>query len=190
MPQPKSGEIGDGDGYPKKSHYEEVLANLSEIEDCEECKKIMKNLLDQTCPECGGPSYDEESKLCHLGLDLVGLFPSMTEMTTGEIVRRRAEKSTLQMPSFDTKQGGRYIIMNQHLTGPLGKLRRVLPRRRKTQGRMPGMTNPDLNKREGNIDAQWVFPEAKPREAERKEIIGRCAQIAVRTLFMNFCYTF
>ena len=119
MNQPQPGDIDRG-GDPtkgkastntKESQYEEVIASLTEIEDCEECKKIIKKLLEQTCTECGGPSYNEGSRMCHLGLDVVGLFPSLTEMITGGIVRRRAEKSTLQMPSFDTKQGGRYIVI-------------------------------------------------------------------------------
>ena len=114
----------------------------------------------------------------------------MQDKHTGEIVRRRSIRSTLKMPSFDIKEGGRYIIMNQHLTGPLGKLRRVLPHRRHNRGVMPGMNNADLNSKVGNIDAQWTFPAAKPTELERKEMIGRCAEIAVRAIFKNFCYSF
>ena len=45
--------------------------------------------------------------------------------------------------------------MNEYLTGPVGKLRRVLHRRRHTQGSMPVMTNADLNSKQGNINAQW-----------------------------------
>ena len=94
------------------------------------------------------------------------------------------------MPSFCYKQGGRYIVMNVHLTGPLGKLRRVLPRRTHKQGTMPVITNADLNSKTGNIDAQWIFPDAKPTEDEVRDIISRCTEIAVRTIFRNFCYAF
>ena len=147
---------------------DDIISNLEDIEGCEECQTVQKNKLSQSCPDCGEPSREEDLQMCHMGLDAIALFPSMQDKNTGEIVRRRSIRSTLKMPSFDIKEGGRYILMNQHLTGPLGKLRRVLPRMRKIQGKMPGMTNQDLNSREGNIDMQWVFPEAKPTEAERK----------------------
>ena len=173
-----------------KKYTEDLIQNIDEIEDCVDCRKVVENILNDSCDECGPPSKIEDLQMCHLGLDVVALFPSMQERNTGLIIRNRTIQSSLKMPSFDTKEGGRYVIMNQNLTGPLGKLRRVLPTRRHNRGVMPGMTNADLNSKVGNIDAQWKFPSAKITEPERKEIIGRCAEIAVRTLFRNFCYTF
>ena len=122
-----------------------LIKNLEDIEDCTDCQNIQKVKLETSCAECGEPSREEDIQMCHLGLDVIGLFPSMQQVTTGEIVRRRAMQSSMQMPSFCTKQGGRYIMMNPNLTGPLGKLRRVLPSRRFNNGSMPGMTNDDLN---------------------------------------------
>ena len=82
------------------------------------------------------------------------------------------------------------MVMNEHLTGPLGKLRGVLPMRRHKQGSMPGITNADLNSKNGNIDKQWIFPDRAPIEDEIRDIISRCTEIAVRTIFRNFCYAF
>ena len=36
----------------------------------------------------------------------------------------------------------------------------------------------------------WCWPSATPTKAEKKQIIGRVCEIAVRTLFTNFVYTF
>ena len=113
---------------------EDLLVNITEIENCPACMEVIGKMLDKDCTECGPPNRLEDIQMCHLGLDVVCLFPSMQEMNTGLIIRKRVMKSSLEMPSFDIKQGGRYIIINQHLTGPLGKLRRVLPHRRNNRG--------------------------------------------------------
>ena len=65
---------------------------------------------------------------------VVALFPSLTSKRTGEIIRNRIMKSEIEFVGFDYDQGRRYIVLNEHLTGGLGDLRRVLPWRRKAGG--------------------------------------------------------
>ena len=54
----------------------------------------------------------------------------------------------------------------------------------------PGITSAEVNSVEGDIDKQWCFPRCTPNEQEEKEIIARCAEIATRTIFEQFCYKF
>ena len=94
------------------------------------------------------------------------------------------------MLGFEWKEGARYIAMSEHLTGPLGSLRRVIPVKRKVGGVKPGITSADVNSKKGNITKQWYFPREKATEEQIRDIISRCAEIAVRTIFENFTYNF
>ena len=43
---------------------------------------------------------------------------------------------------------------------------------------------------DGDSEKQWIFPQVHPNAQEEKELIARCAEIAKRTIFRNFCYKF
>ena len=62
--------------------------------------------------------------------------------------------------------------------------------RRKQGGVEPGITNEEVTKVDGNVEKQWIFPRCTPTVQEEREIIARCAEIATRTIFRNFCYKF
>ena len=52
------------------------------------------------------------------------------------------------------------------------------------------MTSDDVTKLDGEEDKQWVYPRCTPTEQDEREIIARCAEIATRTIYQNFCYKF
>ena len=131
-----------------------------------------------------------EEDFCLIGCDVIALFPSLTSKRTGEIIRDRILKSPLKFEGFDSKQGRRYIVLNQHLTGNLGSFRRTLPWRRKCGGTKPTMTGAMGSKIDDDPEGQWVFPERELTEEEEREVIARCTEIAVRIVFENFCYKF
>ena len=54
----------------------------------------------------------------------------------------------------------------------------------------PGMTSAEAVSVDGDIEKQWCFPRCVPNEHEEKELIARCAEIATRAIFENFCYKF
>ena len=90
---------------------------------------------------------------------MVALFPSIKARSTGLIVRKRVEKTSLKFPGFNHKHGARYIVMNRHYTGDLQGIASVLPRRKKKQGVTPGMTGKTVNNRkEENING-YILPE-------------------------------
>ena len=151
-----------------------------------------KMKLREDCDECGPGIHDEDRDSYIIGSDVVALFPSIKSLTTGRIIRKRVEGSSLRFPGFNYKQGARYIVMNKHLTGNLAPLRNILPRRRKTQGRTPGMTGKAVNDRQEDDDGewQWIYPARDPTDLQKRMIIARCCEVGVRMVFENFTYKF
>ena len=131
-----------------------------------------------------------QEDLCLLGLDVVALFPSMTSKRTGKLVRKAVMKSRISLEGYDWKTGLVYIVMNKHLTTNLGSMWKILPYRRKVGGQAPGMSSKEMKRRKGSLDKQWVFKTQEVGEEEKREIAGRCAEIAVRVVFENFAYNF
>ena len=108
-------------------------------------------------------------------------FPSIMSKNTGIIVRKMVIKSPLRFDGFDYKQGLRYIVINKHLTGDLQVLANVLPWRRKVGG--VAMTVKGINAKEDDPELQWTFPGRQPTEIQKREIIGRVAEIGLRVVF-------
>ena len=157
---------------------------------CDQCIIKVLEKLKETCTECGPGISDEEQQICHIAVDVVALFPSITSERTGRIVRERSMKSDMKIVEFDWMEGARYIAISPHLTGPLGKLKRLIPVKRKVGGVKPGITSKDVNKKKSSIEVQWYFPTKIASKEQIREIASRCAEIAVRTLFEKFTYNF
>ena len=107
-----------------------------------------------------------------------------------KIIRKHVLLSPIKIEGFCWKQGARYVVVNKRYTGELACLWGVLPFRRKDKGTAPGMKAKDINSKEGDIEKQWIFPNKNPSEQQIREIQARCAEIATRFLFSNFCYKF
>ena len=58
------------------------------------------------------------------------------------------------------------------------------------RGTAPGMKSKELNSKKGEVEMQWCFPRREPTKEQVREIQARCAEIATRFLFENFCYKF
>ena len=52
------------------------------------------------------------------------------------------------------------------------------------------MKNKNVNSKHEIIEDHWCFPTTTPNEDETREIVARVAEIAMRAIFENFCYTF
>ena len=182
--EPTDGGRGGEDGREVEEMNEEELdAELDKVD-----SEIVKKLMKERCEECGPEIEDLE--MCLLGLDVEALFPSMTAPRTGEIVRRRMMKSKMMIEGFDWKRGLVYIQMNKHLTSSLKSLWKILPYRRKVGGVTPGMASQGMTGKRGRIEDQWVFKCKEVSREQMMEIVGRCAEIAIRVVFENFTYNF
>ena len=114
----------------------------------------------------------------------------MISKNNGKILRRQAAKNKLKVRGFKWKHGARYIRIHKHLTGDSRKVWKFLPWRRKQGGVEPGIISEEIKSMDGDIEKQWCFPRCEPNEQEEREIIARCAEIATRSIFENFCYKF
>ena len=47
-------------------------------QECKECEAKIKEAVSQGCHDCGEGIPERSGQLCQLGLDVVGLFPSIT----------------------------------------------------------------------------------------------------------------
>ena len=127
---------------------------------------------------------------CHLGSDVVGLFPAMKSENSGTIVRKRFEKSKMKIEGFKYNHGLRYIRMNQELTTEIEEIDYLLPSRRTNNGRTPVMSGSSIRAKDDDPETQWSFPKQEDAltEWERRQIVARTAEIGVRAIFENFTY--
>ena len=87
-------------------------------------------MLERACLECG-PELDLlEAEFSIVGSDVKALYPSIKSQSTGEIVRKRIEQTSLEFEGFNYNKGLAYIAMNRHLTGDLTELENILPDRK------------------------------------------------------------
>ena len=168
---------------------EDLDREMSRLEEELDSLELEKRIT-QDCEECGPPIGMEMGKMCLLGLDVVALFPSMSSRKTGEIVRKRLMKSKLSFSGFDWRRGAAYVVINKHLTSNIGSLWKVLPYRKKVGGTQPGMTSQGMMGKEEEIEKQWAFKSKRISEEQKKEIVARVVEIAIRIVFENFCYDF
>ena len=93
-------------------------------------------------------------------------------------------KSPIEFKGFDYKQGRRYMALNRERTGNVREIGK------NEGGSKPAMTRAMGTKIEDDPEGQWIFPERELTDKEKKEIIARCIEIAVRVIVENFCYKF
>ena len=67
---------------------------------------------------------------------------------------------------------------------------KVLPYRRKAGGTQPGMTSKGMMGSKDDLEDQWVYKCKEVTKEQRREIVARVVEIAIRTVFENFCYDF
>ena len=156
--------------------------------ECQECMEEIDLLNRQEC-SCG-PAI-RRTELAMVGMDAVALFPSMSGRKTAEIVRKRVVRSSLNLRGFNWRKALIYIRANMKLKIKISStVRRFMPVRKKVQGVEPGMASKGLKGKEGSEGEQWYFPRSKPSEEVVKEIASIVAEIAIITLWDNYCYDF
>ena len=172
-----------------KSDPYEVISTEDLLHRIHECNLMLeKNREDKLL---AGEEITNGDKLVLIGYDAVALFPSLQSVRTGQIARNQVEKSEIIIEGADYMEMCRYAVVNRDkITGELGSLERLLPRRRKSGWKVPGMQNPEIKGKAKNTQITWVFPDATPTELEKRRLHGIVVEIVIRTLFENFVYTF
>ena len=80
--------------------------------------------------------------------------------------------------------------MNEEYTGSLKQIRSLLPVRETKPGTKPTMKSKWVNSKEILADDEGIYPPGNPTEEQRRQVIGRVAEIGTRLVFENFCYQF
>ena len=96
----------------------------------------------------------------------------------------------MKIDGFNVKLGLKYIAMNEEYTRDLEPIRKLMPRSLTKPGVKPTMKSKWVNNKEVLADDDWFYPPMLPNEKERRQIVGRVAEIGTRVEFENFCYQF
>ena len=127
-----------------------------------------------------------------LGFDVKNLFGSMSARQTAKVVRDAYIGSELKVEGVDYESAAMYVRYGySDAEIRAQKLTRVVPVRRYTRGRAPGVTSAEsLHADHTRQEEKWVFPKVEYTETERRHLIGAVLEIAVRTVWENSCYSF
>ena len=135
------------------------------------CGQEIQEMLERACLECG-PELDLlEAEFSIVGSDVKALYPSIKSQSTGEIVRKRIEQTSLEFEGFNYNKGLAYIAMNRHLTGDLTELENILPDRK--SGRTTSL-------KMSAVTAEWEPPVPK----SHLQVWGQVVQTGIR--WMNW----
>ena len=160
------------------------------VMECDHCGPDITEYMQEECDDCGGSWVREDYTMCVIGNDVISLFPSLDSVNTGRIVREEVENSTMRFDGFNIRLGLKYIAMNEEYTGNLEQIRSLLPVRETKPGTKPTMKSKWVNSKEILADDEWIYPPGNPTEEQRRQVIGRVAEIGTRVVFENFCYQF
>ena len=143
--EPRNKEIPEQNHPPKESpslendDEKQCIQDIPSLEN--ERQEKQENLKDgSTQPEEGFDAkvkYQETqenlettSTYSIVGCDVKALYPSIKSKSTGEIIRKKIEETSLKFEGFSCEKGLAYIAMNTHLTGGLDKIKHLMPTRK------------------------------------------------------------
>ena len=144
------------------------------------------------CNERLSREWTEEDEVVCIGADIQKMFPSLSARNSSRIVRKVFIDSKLELEGVDYKSAAMYVRygMEDHEIRALG-LTRVVPRRRYTRGRAPGICSKQAMSGDADSDGdKWIFPDIELTDHEKRVLIGACLEIGVRTSFENSVYQF
>ena len=158
----------------------EVISTEDMLYRVNECNKLLQ------------AEWTQEDQVGCIGADVRMLFPQLTSRNTGRIIREQFVKSKLELENVDYGSAAMYVRygMEDYEIRALG-LSRVVPRRRYTRGRAPGITSSQaLGGDPDNAEEKWIFPDIELSDYEKRALVGACLEIGVRTSFENSVYQF
>ena len=133
-----------------------------------------------------------EKELVFIGGDVCALYPSSTAGLAGKAVREAILQSEVSFEGIDFKELAKYIAINasEYEVAQSG-LRRVVPVRAKRRGAKPGMKGAGvLGPHKNKNDEMWKFPKYEPTAEDRRKLLAKGVEIAVKVMYTTHLYTF
>ena len=128
-----------------------------------------------------------------VGLDAVGLYPSISKKLAMKVCREAAEKSDVKVRDMNLLEATRFLALT--LTKAeirKGGLTKVLPKRRKIPGKRTGtlgLTTENSFSATPNDMTQWVWPNRKLTQEEKRKIFSRVVEGFVKVFCETQTYT-
>ena len=119
------------------------------------------------------------------------LYPSLDEKTVADLVYKAILETDIKFFNINYKEAVRYLALTwTEQECRLSDLRGVLPWRASKSGARPGITGEGpLGPGEGRV-IQWIFPNVELSELQKRKVIARVLQVAVKTMFRTHVYKF
>ena len=150
------------------------------------CGEQVQEQMRTSCTECGKGITKWEAEFCIVGNDVKALYPSIKSKKTGQIIRKRIEKTSLKFDGFCAKKGLAYIAMNQELTD-INEIEHLIPKRK--SGRTTKLKTTAIGN-SWNPEDKFEYTNQEYTEEECKKIAARVTEIATRILFETKMYRF
>ena len=126
-----------------------------------------------------------------VGTDVVNLYPSLDIDRVVEDVEQAMLDTKIRWTEIDYLEAARYVALNwsedECRRSGLG---RILPRRRKSGGRRPGLRGAGPQGGVRGDQEQWIFPHVRLRPAERRLLVATVVRLATQAMFQHHYYGF
>ena len=119
----------------------------------------------------------------------MAMNPSMD--ASAECVRKEVIKSRVRFEGVNWLEATRYIASNRSTfeARQMG-VQNVIPDRRYTKGRTPGVRGEDMKSKHDTTEIKWVFKKKEFTSREPQLKLGAVTKIGVKTLFKNHVYEY
>ena len=119
-------------------------------------------------------------------LDAEALYPSLDAIACAKLCRKLVEEACLDIVCVDNVWARLYIALNgTQVDVYTSGLDGIIPYKRFKNGPWPGIDN--INKNSKNI-RKWLNEPEKNSEAEKRKILGKVVEIAVKCTFETNFY--
>ena len=123
--------------------------------------------------------------------DAEALYPSLNAQETARVVREEVAKLQFNMNQFNWKELSRYLAMTtDYFQWRRWGVAEMIPTRRYTKGKRPGVTGEGPLGKEEDDEDKWVFPNMEPTDHQVKLLLAACLGVAVETVFTLHTYRF
>ena len=128
--------------------------------------------------------------------DVEGIFPNLEIMACSKICAAAVKESQVELSGVDFIWGCKYIAMScSREEIQESELEGVVPKRKYRRGVTPGVTGKEAKskKKDGEEEEQatrWTFRRTEFTEEEKRNILAKVVEIAVRTTFRLHMYQF
>ena len=128
--------------------------------------------------------------------DADALYPNLDIIQSAKICGEAVRESKLNFDGVDYVWAGKYLAMT---CSPVeiaeSGLSEVVPKRKYKRGTRPGITTKETagKKKEGEEEeklTKWIFDRVDFTEEEKRKLLGKVIEVAVRTTFRNHVYQF